>query len=148
MQYDRFKVRVGVVVLDESNRLLLARQNRRPFWVLPGGTLEMGETIGECAVREIKEESNLDITLGPLLYVGDFFVSERKQVLDLVFYSRLQPGGTLTRELSENLDEIGFFTLEEAAAMELKPERLFEPIRQSWKSGEWPSGSYLGGYST
>jgi ADP-ribose pyrophosphatase YjhB (NUDIX family) len=32
-----FKIRVGVVVLDESDRLLLVRQNKRPFWVLPGG---------------------------------------------------------------------------------------------------------------
>lgn len=142
---DRFKVRVGVVVLDSENRLLLARQNQRPFWVLPGGTLESPESMGECAVREIKEEANLDITLGPLLCLADFFAPNERHIIDAVFVGKLQ-GGVLQRETSENLDEIGFYSREEVSRMALKPEPLFERVLASWDSGRWEPVGYLGTY--
>lgn len=145
MNGELFKVRVGVVVFDAENRLLLARQNKRPFWVLPGGTLEKGETMGECAVREIKEEANLDIELGQMLYVADFFAPDGKQVVDVVFYGTLL-GGVLTREMSENLNDIGFYTQEEALAKDLKPEKVFQHILSAWETGKWQQGLYLGQY--
>jgi ADP-ribose pyrophosphatase YjhB (NUDIX family) len=141
-----FKIRVGVVVFDAENRLLLARQNKRPFWVLPGGTLEQGESMGDCAVREIKEEANLDIELGSLLFLSDFFAADGRQVMDVVFSGTLK-GGTLQRETSENLDEIGFYTAAEVASYSLKPEPVFDRILSAWKSGVWPQGLYLGAYS-
>lgn len=144
--HNRFKVRVGVVVLDAQNRLLLARQNRRPFWVLPGGTLEQGESLGECAVREIKEEANLDIQLGDLLYVGDFFAEDGRQVIDIAFYGHLQ-GGTFKKEISENIDELDFFTRATATKMHLKPEKMFQAICAAWESGIWTPGHYLGNYA-
>jgi len=141
-----FKIRVGVVVLDEQNRLLLARQNNRPFWVLPGGTLEPGETIGACAVREIKEEAGLDVTLGPLLFVSDFFPPKGLQVLDVVFLATLE-GGQFQMETSENLNEIGFYALDDVQAKSVKPEAVFERLLPMWQSGQWPqSVSYLGGF--
>jgi ADP-ribose pyrophosphatase YjhB (NUDIX family) len=137
-----FKVRVGVVVLDDQNRLLLARQNGKPHWVLPGGTLELGETMGACAVREIKEEANLDIDLGPLLYVWDFMPEDRPQTVDTVFMGHLL-GGNLERETTQNIDEIGFFSREEALGMLLMPEPVFKALLADWEHGNWQAGQYL-----
>jgi len=134
-----FKVRVGVVVFDEQDRILLARQNNRPFWVLPGGTLEPGETMGACAVREIKEEANLDIALGPLLYVSDFL---ERQAIDVVFLGELQ-GGTLTKEMSENLNEIGFFSSQDLTTMDVRPQPIFDHLRVYWKTLPAAGAIYL-----
>ncbi|MEV0340333.1 NUDIX domain-containing protein [Nocardia sp. NPDC050713] len=53
----------GVVaaVRDDVGRLLLVRRCDNGWWAMPGGKLELGETIAEAAVRETLEETGIDI---------------------------------------------------------------------------------------
>jgi ADP-ribose pyrophosphatase YjhB (NUDIX family) len=68
------QVRVTGVLL-EHGRILLCQQHvtesstRR--WSLPGGTLEFGESIEHCLLREMKEETALTVKVGALLHVAD-----------------------------------------------------------------------------
>jgi len=80
-----FKVRPSGVLV-QNGRLLLVRQSVTPrrHWSLPGGALEHGETIEHCLVREWKEETGLDITVGDLLYVTDRIIG-RDHVVHMVF---------------------------------------------------------------
>ncbi|KAK4479863.1 hypothetical protein RD792_015406 [Penstemon davidsonii] len=60
----RPKVAVAVFVLKGNNKVLLGRRRSsvgRDNFALPGGHLEFGESFEECAVREVKEETGLDI---------------------------------------------------------------------------------------
>jgi ADP-ribose pyrophosphatase YjhB (NUDIX family) len=61
----------GIVV--ENGRLLLLNQDTDSgrSWSLPGGKLENGETLARALVREMKEETGLDVEPGRLLYVCD-----------------------------------------------------------------------------
>ena len=66
-------VGVGVVVWKDG-RVLLIRRGKSPMrgrWSLPGGRQELGETVREAAVREVREETGLEIRLGALLDVVD-----------------------------------------------------------------------------
>ena len=67
-----FKVRPSGVLIEDSRLLLLGQTvTTKRHWSLPGGALEHGETIEHCLVRELKEETGLDVKVGDLLYVTD-----------------------------------------------------------------------------
>ncbi|WP_204043972.1 NUDIX hydrolase [Acrocarpospora phusangensis] len=60
---------VGALILDADGRLLLVKRGRPPgegLWSLPGGRVEAGESDPEALVREIREETGLDVTPGEL----------------------------------------------------------------------------------
>jgi 8-oxo-dGTP diphosphatase len=60
---------VGGIVRDGEGRLLLVRRGRPPgegLWTIPGGRVEPGEDDPAAVVRELKEETGLDVAVGAL----------------------------------------------------------------------------------
>ncbi|WP_141577989.1 NUDIX hydrolase [Actinomadura sp. WMMA1423] len=60
---------VGGIVRDGDGRLLLVRRGRPPgegLWSIPGGRVEPGEDDAAALVRELREETGLDVLVGPL----------------------------------------------------------------------------------
>jgi ADP-ribose pyrophosphatase YjhB (NUDIX family) len=117
------KIRATAVLIEEDHILLLEqRVNDVRGWSLPGGTLEIGESLGACLVREMREETGLDVAVERLLYVCDRIESER-HVVHITFVVRRvggEPRVGLESEASANqikgvrmvpigaLDEYGF----------------------------------------
>ena len=65
----------GAVVRDAAGRVLLVRRANEPsrgLWSVPGGRIEPGESAREAAVREVREETGLEVELGELLLTSDF----------------------------------------------------------------------------
>jgi 8-oxo-dGTP pyrophosphatase MutT (NUDIX family) len=59
--------RAGVVVIRNGHLALIERvRDARRFWVIPGGSIEPGESVSEAALREAQEELGATVLLGPL----------------------------------------------------------------------------------
>jgi ADP-ribose pyrophosphatase len=68
------RVGVGAIVIKDG-RVLLVRRGVEPskgLWAIPGGTLKLGETMQECATREILEETGVSINVKDCAYVFDY----------------------------------------------------------------------------
>ena len=84
---------VRVIVLDDENRILMVRQDHpeRSVWMVPGGGIEDGESSVQAAVREVLEETGLEVeTKGLIWHVEE--VSERGQRFVNFFKARVTGG--------------------------------------------------------
>jgi 8-oxo-dGTP diphosphatase len=54
---------VDIIIRFRGGIILIERKNPPPGWALPGGFVEVGESLEEAAVREAREETSLDVTL-------------------------------------------------------------------------------------
>ena len=77
------KIRLGVAValINLENNILLERRQDCGWWGVTGGKLDLGETIQECAVREINEECGLRIEKKDLKLVGVYSNPEEGRIL-------------------------------------------------------------------
>lgn len=72
---NRFNIRVYGVCINEQNEVLVSDETHKnlSFTKFPGGGLEWGEGTKECLKREFREEFGLEIEVGELFYLTDFF---------------------------------------------------------------------------
>lgn len=116
---------VRVVVFDDDDRLLMVRQHHeeRDIWMVPGGGIEDNETSVQAAIREMKEETNLDIEIGRMIWHIEE-VAERGQRFVTYFLAKIV-GGELKMgidpefsEKHQRLREVRFVSQEEMQGLE------------------------------
>jgi ADP-ribose pyrophosphatase YjhB (NUDIX family) len=130
----------GIVV--EDGRLLLLNQdtpNTGRSWSLPGGKLEDGETLAEALVREMKEETGLDVEPGRLLYVCDHLPA---QVVHVTFEAR-RTGGTVG-EISAGADMTPIRGVEFVPVSKLPSLGFSDRFTELVTAGFPGAGSYMG----
>jgi 8-oxo-dGTP diphosphatase len=112
---------VGIIVLEDDKVLLIRRgkQPRLGEWSLPGGRQELGETLRQCAVREISEETGISILLRDLVEVFDMIEVAANGSIErhytLLDYWAEVAGGKL--EAGDDASEARWFALQEIGAL-------------------------------
>ena len=142
MKDNIYKVR-ATGVLIENNSLLLVKQklSNNKNWSLPGGRVEPGETLEQALIREMKEETGLDVEPIRMLYVCDVAASDNT-VLHITFLTK-QIGGEITlptNEFDENpIHDVQFIPIDELTEYGIS-EKFVEIIKNNFPN----AGNYMG----
>src|SRR3954453_85950 len=116
---------VTAVVLNKAGELLLVHKTDNNLWALPGGGVDPGESVTMAVVREVKEETGIDVTVDDLVgvytnprHVMAYDDGEVRQQFSLCF--RAHPiGGELST--SEETKEVAFWPPESLADLDIHP---------------------------
>jgi mutator protein MutT len=134
----------GILVEDE--KILLVKQDvtETRHWALPGGRLEIGETVEQCLVREIKEETGLDIEIKELLYITDRFYGDN-HIVHILFLvnrigGRLRSGEELKSE-TETIKELAMVSFDKLRECGF-PEKMCRMIKENFPE----RGGYKGDF--
>jgi 8-oxo-dGTP diphosphatase len=125
-------VGVGAVIIEDG-RVLLVKRGHPPLageWSIPGGVLELGETLREGAVREAREETCLTVVPAELLGVYDRVLRDDagRTIYHFVLIDFLcRPVGGKA-QAADDADEVRWFTPADAAELGL-PEDTAQVIR-------------------
>ncbi|TDG94789.1 NUDIX domain-containing protein [Cardinium endosymbiont of Culicoides punctatus] len=68
-----YTLQVTARALIVKNRKLLLVSNDYKLWYTPGGHLKPSEMLPECMIREVKEETGIDVKSNQIVYVSEFF---------------------------------------------------------------------------
>lgn len=140
---DRFypkapRVGVGVVIIRETDgrQVLLVLRGKEPakgMWSVPGGSLELGETVSEAAEREVQEETGLDVEIGPVITAVDAIYREEKEIsfhyviVDVLAFAA--PDATPVP--ADDADAVQWVAVDEVASVEPLTENLPAVVQQA-----------------
>ena len=103
------------IIPFQEDKILLIKRNTVPFkgyWALPGGRMEPGENIEQTIVREVKEETGLDVVIDRV--VGEYIEKGCKDNVEYEYYPTCfaikSVGGEIKKQESE-IQEIKLFSL-------------------------------------
>jgi ADP-ribose pyrophosphatase YjhB (NUDIX family) len=87
----QFDFRASGIAIQRGH-VLLVRIEQYPFWFLPGGHVEIGELADAAMIREMREETGLDVEIDRLVWVVEnFFTLDGKRHQELGFFYLVTP---------------------------------------------------------
>jgi len=118
-------VAVTAVAPNEKGELLLQRRTDNGLWALPGGAQDLGESITQTVVREVKEETGFDVEVTGVVgiysnprHVIEFSDGEIRQQFSICFHARVVGGSAAT---SSESSEVAFVAPEDLSDYDIHP---------------------------
>lgn len=115
----------SAIVLDEAGRVLLQKRKDNALWALPGGVMEIGESIAQAITREVEEETGLivepDYIVGIYTDPAHVFAyddGEVRQEFSICFACKVVGGGL---QAGDEASEVRFFDPNDVPALPMHP---------------------------
>lgn len=132
------QVGVGVILTNPQGEILLGKRcnSHAPFWALPGGKMELGETFEQTAIREVAEETGIRLDNVRLIALTNNLATYRDEGIHFISAILLtsdieqQP----QRREPDRCEKWQWYRLDEL------PEPLFEASRQALRN--WQEGKF------
>ncbi len=128
---------VRVIILDQDRKILMIRQHHqeRYVWTVPGGAIEQGETSLDAAIREVKEETGLDVAIDKMIWHAEQVVPGKEPRFVNIFLATALGGsikvGTDPERSDDGqvIEEVRYLSREELAQADgLYPDYLKDEL--------------------
>jgi 8-oxo-dGTP pyrophosphatase MutT (NUDIX family) len=125
----RLRIGSSAVVFDAAHeRVLLTQRSDNGRWCLPGGATDPGESVEETCIRELREETGLDVRVTRLVgvysspdMVVEYDDGNRWQIVSLLFEAEVMSGQLV---LSDETTAFGYFSRAEMAEIDVMEHHL------------------------
>jgi 8-oxo-dGTP diphosphatase len=134
--YPRPAVTVDIVIVTRARRprVLLIRRKHEPFegmWAIPGGFVEMDESLEEAARRELLEETGVRTKhLEQLHTFGDPGRDPRGRTISVVYLARVNPR-QIKPKAADDAAEVGWYRLDELPPLAFDHEQILAVARKT-----------------
>ncbi|MCX6708450.1 MAG: NUDIX domain-containing protein [Candidatus Woesearchaeota archaeon] len=119
MENQRPRITAAVLV-EKDGKFLLAERNKENYngyWVIPGGGVKFGETIQDAAVRELKEETNIEADIIKQICYKEI-INVPGNYHSVVFYYLAKPKNTEIKPKGD-VSQAKFFSIEEIKKLKI-----------------------------
>jgi len=115
---------VGAVVFNEAGEVLLIKRGKAPHfgrWMVPGGRLEWGETLEQATIREVREETGIDIEIDSFLEIIEAIIPGDGGFHYVIMdYAARAVSGSLAA--GSDALEAAWFSLDSLESLDLTPD--------------------------
>ncbi len=143
---ERPRIRVGALILASDGRVVLVRHRRgdSTYHLLPGGGVEHGETLGGALMREVWEETGLEIEPGEIVLVNDTIEPRDggRHVVNITFAASIVGGSVTEAPQDPRVEAVELVPPASLASLDLRPP-LAAALAQVL-AGNGPCARYLG----
>jgi 8-oxo-dGTP diphosphatase len=125
-------VDIAIVTLEKRPRVLLVRRKNEPFagaWALPGGFINMDETLEDSARRELREETG--VTAADLVQLGTYGDpgrDPRGRTITVAYLTRVKPR-QVKPVAADDAAEVGWFALDAPPTLAFDHDRILAEVR-------------------
>lgn len=130
------KPAAAVAILNQKRELLMLHRRDNQKWTMPGGTLEYGESMTECALREVKEESGLDVKIKDIIGIYTdpsiriaYSDGEVRQEFTILYYGEVSSNDVILDEESSKFQWITLGNIFELPLADSQRRRIVDVVK-------------------
>lgn len=139
------RVRVAAVI-PHGDGIVFVRQSKghASYYLLPGGGVEPGETLGDALVREVREETGLVVLVGRPLFISDALAPDgTRHMIQIVFLTTHVSGSMTKPSADDSILDVIAMPPSDVRPEELRPPMAVE-LAAAFEAGWTGEARYLG----
>lgn len=139
------RIRVAALLLMDGKVVLVRHQKGHDtYHLLPGGGVERGETLSHALIREVLEETGLDITVGrPLLLSDTIDPSGTRHLLNVTFFAEITGGSIRSDPADPRIAGVDLVAPDDLLGLDVRPPIACE-LQSAIAAGPTFQAAYLG----